>query len=586
MDPEQHQGETGKAAAAPHSVFEPEESSIRLPTESATTTEDTEDIARYNSDADYSIFAVLLLFMVPSLGGFLFGYDISATSFVLRALTVDQGDTSWSLIVHEYGWSSIIASSAVWQGIIVSLSSFGALLSSCILFLQNDWIGRRTELQLGALLYTVGALLESLAGIQSILESPSGKTKMLGLFLFVAGRVIFGFGIGVSMHAAPTYLGEMGPSPIRGILVSLKEACIVLGIVMGYTLGFLFTQWKYTYGSSMVPSLTMLVLATYAIPESCRWLLLQGTQQSEAEALKALQFVFPFGQTAMDQLVTIRTALQQEGLVRSSTNVGDNEHGRDEVAPLLVVPYNPSRSVSWKTMMTEPKYYRPLVVCFGLVALQQITGQPSVLSYATKIFEEAGLAASASIAVALFKLVTTTAAALTVERFGRVKLLLLGCALMLVALINLSVSFAGLFDLISLKHFSKVGTLLAMFLYIGGYQVGFGPITWLMTSEVFPLAIRGRAVAVAVQLNFLLNAIVQFVVPVVQQWLGLAWTFGIFAVLDLLSLFFIIKLVPETKGLTLEEIEQLFEERPDNQGADNRTDEDPVAQSADQCQNC
>ena len=492
---------------------------------------------------DYSLWAVALVFVVPSLGGFLFGYDIAATSFVLRALTEPTSET---------GWSDLIAASAAWQGTVVALASAGALISSGLLFWQQDSLGRRTELQLGALLYIVGATLEYAA---------DSLADWLGFAIFVLGRMIYGLGIGVSMHAAPTYLGEMGPSSIRGILVSLKEACIVLGIVMGYTLGNTFgSHWRWTYVCSVLPAVAMLVLATYAIPESCRWLLLQsGQQHGQDAALKSLQFVFPRGPVAAHQLASMQRALEQEGLIPQapSSSLSAQQGPENERSSLLlpapvsaaVEPTVPSSVPSLKDKSTwlllQPKYRGPLIAGFGLVVLQQVTGQPSVLSYATQIFRRAGVTGSATIAVSLFKLVATLVAAGTVEYYGRVRLLKLGCSLMLVALILLTATFGGLLSRNTTSAtdteddqegtgglWSQLVTLGAMFLYIGGYQVGFGPITWLLTSEIFPLTIRGAAVAVAVQLNFLLNAVVQFGVPVLQQWLGLASTFGIFAILN------------------------------------------------------
>jgi hypothetical protein len=173
----------------------------------------------------------------------------------------------------------------------------------------------------------------------------------------------------------------------------------------------------------------------------------------------------------------------------------------------------------------DPSRRAPLLAGVGLVVLQQVTGQPSVLSYATPIFRDTGLSDYSSVLVAAFKLVATLTAAGTVEKYGRKKLLYTGCSLMLVALTVLSVSFGR--DAPGVQS----TILLSMFVYIGGYQVGFGPISWLIISEVFPLSVRGQAVALAVQMNFFLNAVVQFGVPVLESAIGLNFTFGIFAVL-------------------------------------------------------
>mmetsp|Transcript_7489 Transcript_7489/g.16233 ORF Transcript_7489/g.16233 Transcript_7489/m.16233 type:complete len:145 (-) Transcript_7489:106-540(-) len=133
---------------------------------------------------------------------------------------------------------------------------------------------------------------------------------------------------------------------------------------------------------------------------------------------------------------------------------------------------------------------------------------------------------------------------------------------MLAALIALSLSFGNT------SQGAEGTILIAMFVYIGGYQVGFGPIGWLIISEVFPLSVRGQAVAVAVQMNFLLNAIVQFGVPVLESWIGLNFTFAIFAAFTAYSIYFVKANVPETKGFTLEEIEMQFTSmyRPNTSG--------------------
>jgi predicted ribosomally synthesized peptide with SipW-like signal peptide len=164
------------------------------------------------------------------------------------------------------------------------------------------------------------------------------------------------------------------------------------------------------------------------------------------------------------------------------------------------------------------------------------------LSYAAPIFYNAGLSGSSSILLASFKLITTIVAALSVELFGRKKLLYIGNTFMLVALIALATSASfnssesksndrTTNDVIASTNHAQYVVLVAMILYIGGYQFSFGPVSWLMISEIFALQVRGQAVAFAVQINFLLNAIVQFFVPVLQDMIGLNVTFGLFAAL-------------------------------------------------------
>lgn len=462
--------------------------------------------------SEYALLSVALLFSAPALGGALFGYDIGATSFaIVQIKDADLSGVSW--------WDAVANSPAL-QGLIVAAVSAGALLGSAALFLFPDRIGRRTELRIGATLYVVGAALELWASSSNTWSAGAGLTALL------AGRLIYGTGVGVTMHGAPTYLSEQSPSSIRGLLVSLKEACIVLGILLGYVVGLVFSTvsggWGMTYGVTMVPASLVFALS-FVVPESCRWLLSQGR---ESEALTSLKFVF-LGDFAEAEF----------GVLKNSQE--DDAEGR---------PENPNDKGIW-----DPSRRAPLVAGIGVIVLQQITGQPSVLSYATPIFQDFGLTNSASVILAVFKLVATLCTVVTVDKYGRKNLLFAGCALMLAALLVLAAVPST-----SQSQGAKGAILAAMVVYIGGYQVGFGPIGWVLISEVFPLSVRGQAVALAVQMNFLFNMVVQFVFPILQNWIGLNITFAIFAVLTSYSIYFVKTKVPETKGLSLEEIEQQF----------------------------
>jgi sugar porter (SP) family MFS transporter len=393
---------------------------------------------------------VALLFSVPALGGALFGYDIGATSF---SITQMQNEVYSGVL-----WWHTVKSSPVWTGTIVSAVSAGALFGSFLMFLFADAIGRRTELRLGAVLYLTGAALE---GWTARSEDWSAG---LGLMVLMSGRLIYGVGVGVTMHGAPTYLSEQSPANIRGLLVSAKEASVVFGIAMGYYFGFIFSNtvggWGITYGMAIIPA-GLIIALSFAIPESCRWLLLRGRDQ---EALESLSFVF-LGDHAEREFELLKNSQEDADADADAGHTSLEEEGE----------------VENNRGMWDPLRRAPLVAGVGLVILQQITGQPSVLSYANQIFHDAGLSDYSSIWVAAFKLLVTLLAAVTVEKFGRKKLLYTGCSLMLVALIVLSLSFGNT------SQGSQTIILMAMFVYIGGYQVGFGPISWLIISEVFPL---------------------------------------------------------------------------------------------------
>lgn len=222
----------------------------------------------------------------------------------------------------------------------------------------------------------------------------------------------------------------------------------------------------------------------------------------------------------------------------------------------------------------DPQFRPALYAGVGLVFLQQVTGQPSVLYYAATIFKDAGLSDVATVGMATFKLIMTLATVFTVDKYGRKLLLYIGISVMLASLCALTIAFQ--FDKSSdddgdddndSKNISttQVFILVALFTYIGGYQIGFGPIAWLLISEVFPLEVRGQAVALAVQTNFFWNVVTSYIFPVETAALGASYTFMIFAFIDAYALFHVYYFVPETKGLTLEEIEVLLGTRDENQ---------------------
>jgi len=462
-------------------------------------------------------------------GGFLYGYDIGATSFAIESLKSfweqgdDENDSTWRI------------------GVFVATPSIAAFVGSLIIFPFADYISKRQELIYGSILYMTGALWQAAPSLLLLQTPEKQPNDAIYWFGFICGRFVYGLGIGLTMHGAPAYLGEMLPYTIRGTLLSLKEAFIVLGMLSGYIFGYALEKtldgWAYAYVWSLVVSITMFVILQF-LPYSYRWLVLHGRSD---EALVSLRFVYKPGYAEE----------QYEELIKSTSSVIKNTELRQRQEDVRSNVFASGSSLFHSSRRSS------LLVGFGLVILQQITGQPSILSYATPIFTSIGLASTSSVLVGFFKLIATSMTSLAVERYGRKRLLYIGCYLMLLASIVLFVAFQA--------HKSGEGDtsrniiiMIAMFLYIGGYQVGFGPITWIMMAEIFPLSIRGQAISVAVQLNFLLNSIVEFGVPLLEKAVGLSNIFGIFGILTAYSIYFIHRHVLETKGLTLEEIETKY----------------------------
>ncbi|RCV43587.1 hypothetical protein SETIT_9G306000v2 [Setaria italica] len=444
----------------------------------------------------YSVPAAVLPFLFPALGGLLYGYDIGATSGATISLKSSKfSGTTW------YNLSS------VQTGLVVSGSLYGALIGSILAYTIADFLGRRKELILSSISYLIGALLTAAAPNFAIM---------------VVGRLLYGIGIGLAMHAAPMYIAETAPSRIRGMLISLKEFFIVLGMLLGYIAGNLYVEvvsgWRYMYATS-TPLCLIMGVGMCWLPSSPRWLLLcaiQGKRNlQETKEIATLCLCRLRGQASPD-LVS-----EQVNLILEELSYIDEEKqaGFSEIF--------------------QGKCLKAMIIGCGLVFFQQVTGQPSVLYYAATIFQSAGFSGASdatrvSILLGLLKLIMTGVAVLVVDRLGRRPLLIGG------------VSGITFLFLLSLLHITEDASYVAL---------SFGPIGWLMISEVFPLKLRGRGLSVAVLVNFASNALVTFAFSPLEDLIGTGLLFCGFGVIAVASLVFIFWIIPETKGLTLEEIE-------------------------------
>lgn len=457
--------------------------------------------------------SVILPFLFPALGGLLFGYDIGATSVASISLqSAELSGTTWFNL------------SAVQLGLVVSGSLYGALAGSLLAYPVSDFLGRRRELIAAAAFYLIGGLI-------------TGSAQEL--LVLILGRCLYGIGIGLAMHGAPLYIAETAPSQIRGTLISLKELFIVLGILLGYLVGSFEINavggWRYMYGSSAAIAILM-GIGMWSLPPSPRWLLLRAVQ----------------GKSSLQE--NREKAIYALGKLRGRPP-GDkaSEKQIDDTLNSLKTAYAEEKPEGSLWEVFEGASLKAFIIGGGLVLFQQITGQPSVLYYAASILQSAGFSAAAdaakvSVLIGSFKLLMTGVAVLKVDDLGRRPLLIGGVGGIVLSLFLLGAYYKGLSGL----PLVAVGALL---LYVGSYQVSFGPISWLMVSEIFPIRTRGRGISLAVLTNFGSNALVTFAFSPLQELLGAGNLFFVFGAIALLSLLFVILYVPETKGLSLEEIE-------------------------------
>lgn len=486
---------------------------------------------------------LLFAFVCIALGGLLFGFIIGVNSSVISPgqLLCKDGSLvpgTWT----SWGIGQCYALPEGQLGLLSAVNIIGALIASLICFRYADDMGRKMEVQVASGLYLAGITAASLSPV------------LWGIY---AGLLMYGLGIGFAMHAAPVYIAEIAPANKRGALIAAKEACVVMGMCLGFLYGFVLvdieaTGWRWMIAGS-APFAVLMGLGMFFVPESPRFLIqrsLQGAgsfQDSQSDAARALQF---FRQAEhVDEVAAELAALTEE----LSKSLNSDSHA------------------GW----TEPfRYPRHLLIGCGLVFLQQVTGQPSVLYFASNVFRSAGLGAAAelsSLGVGLVKLLATLVATGCVDVYGRRLLLFVGIGMMTAALALVATAFAHRTCNVQVASLGECAdadilvptawawaTVCGLMVYVSGYQVGFGPISWLMISEVFPMRIRGSALSVAAIVNFGSNIGMTIAQPVLLSAISPVGTFLIYMVLCLVSLGFVYQVVPETKGKTLEEIEVML----------------------------
>ena len=457
--------------------------------------------------------AVLRNFAFPALAGALFGWDIGISSGALEnvATSAANGGDGFAL-------------SSIESGQFVSASLFGALTASAAAGAGlGDRLGSRKELALAGAAYMVGSVAASVAP---------------GFELLVLGKLIYGLGIGFAMHSAPVYIAETAPSSLRGSLISLKEGFIVGGILLGYLASEDVIAsngaWR-QLSLEATPLIGILLAGSLWLPDSPRWIAARGGDDEKTR------------EEARDALVRIRDAKTETELVKV-----DDELGEIFAAATTADAKNAGGVMT----LFDGKYLRPLYIGLSVVLFQQFTGQPSVLYYATQTFKAAGWsvedAANVSVILGVWKLFMTGIAVSKVDSVGRRPLLLGGAGIITACLFALAALNApGETQTV----FQAQASVAAIFLYVGAYQLSFGPIAWLLVGEVFPSKVRSAAVGLATLSNFGGNFLVSLLLPTARETVGSRGTYLGFASVGVLALVSMYFTVIETRGKTLEDIE-------------------------------
>lgn len=419
--------------------------------------------------------------------------------------------------------------------ILVGILNVCSLIGSLASGKTSDYLGRRYTIVLAAATFLIGALLMGLA--------PSFPFLM-------AGRIIAGIGVGYSLMIAPVYTAEVSPAMTRGLLTSLPEVFIVFGILLGYIINYALSglpqhiNWRLMLGIAAIPSL-VIGGGVMAMPESPRWLVMKGRLD---EAKRVLIKVSDSAEEAEFRLVEIKKAASfGSGHGDSSTK---RWHGQGVWKELLLRP--------------SPAVRRMLIAAIGINFFMQASGNDAVIYYCPEVFRAAGIHSKkllfgVNVIMGFAKTFFVLVSALYLDRFGRRPLLLLGSSGMAVSLVVLGLGSKFLEHSNSKPVWAIVICIVAVCGFVSFFSIGLGPITWVYSSEIFPLRLRAQGSGLAISVNRLVSGVLSMTFLSFAEKITFGGVFFVLAGIMVVGTVFFYVFMPETKGKTLEEIEALFE---------------------------
>ena len=446
--------------------------------------------------------------LVATLGGLLFGYDTAVISGAEKSIQ--------AYLINPLNLGSFI------HGATVSSALIGCIIGGMLSGLLSNNLGRKKTLIVAAALFFVSALG---SGYPEAFFFTKGNPTMGLLLMFNFYRIIGGIGVGLASAVSPMYISEISPAHIRGRLVSFNQFAIIFGMLVVYFVNWGIAKgqpiewindigWRCMFVSEAIPAL-LFGLLLFLVPETPRYL---AFSQQDDKALSVLTKVNGSREKAATILKEIKGTLNQ--------------------------------SVKGKIFSYGKKV---IIIGILLSVFQQFVGINVALYYAPRIFESMGAAKDASmlqtIIMGFVNVVFTVVAILTVDKWGRKPLLITGSIGMAI----------GMFAIATLAHFNIIGisTLVFIIIYTASFMMSWGPICWVLISEIFPNKIRGQAVAIAVSAQWAANYLISSTYPPMMEFSG-AVTYGFYGLMAVISAIFVWKMVPETKGKSLEEVEHIW----------------------------
>lgn len=460
------------------------------------------------------------LTLVATLGGLLFGYDTAVISGTVSSLD--------KFFVLPFGLSEASANAQL--GFLVSSALIGCIIGGVFGGLISKKFGRKNGLILAAVLFLISALGSAMP---EMFAAPIGTGDHTFVYHFIVYRIIGGIGVGLASMLSPLYIAEIAPAKSRGKLVSMNQFAIIFGMLIVYFVNYFIAKqgdatwlntigWRWMFASEVIPA-TLFLFFLFFVPDTPRSLLLQSKPEE-----------------ALAVLIKVNGATEALKISEEIKNTVTNHS-----AKLF-------------------SYGVPVIIFGVLISVfQQFVGINVVLYYAPEIFKSMGsgtdTALLQTIIVGIINLLFTILAIQTVDRIGRKPLMIIGALSMAVSMFALGTSFFTN----SLGMFS----LICMLFYVAGFAMSWGPVAWVLLAEIFPNNIRGKALAVAVAAQWIANYLVSWTFPMMDKNTYLiekfnhGFAYWIYGLMGLLAMWFVWKFIPETKGKTLEEMNNLWDKK-------------------------
>jgi SP family galactose:H+ symporter-like MFS transporter len=440
---------------------------------------------------------ILLIALVAATGGLLFGFDTGVISGALPFLR-----QNWQLTDGTIEW-------------VTTSVLIGALLGAIFSGKLSDRIGRKRMIIINAVIFCVGA---------------AGSAAARSVALLIAMRVIIGVAIGITSYVAPMYIAEISPARRRGGLVTLNQLMITVGILVSYITDYFLSNdnnaasWRWMFLVGILPALVLL-LGMFFLPETPRWLISKGRQEEGKRVLEMVEEPALVAQT----LENIRKDMLQEA------------HSRGRAMDVF-----------------KPWLRIPLIITVGIFFFQQFSGVNTIIYYSPIIFKLSGIVSNQgsilpAIIIGVVNVLSCLLSVFLLDRVGRRRLYIIGICGMIPSLALLGLCFYFKDSLGASLPYFAVSSIVA---YIAFIAISLAPLGWLLISEVFPTSVRGVGMSIGSLSHWGFNAIISFTFLKLVDGIGIAPTFWLYAGVCVVGLLWGYYYIPETKGKSLEQIEE------------------------------